>query len=494
MNIHLILQMASEAMGEREALVNGDSRYSYADLAHMAQGMAARVGAGEKLAYLHEASPAMPAALFGAALAGVPFVPINYRLADEQIDQLLARTAPAVLLSERTVDVSGIRPISPSAPFTQFFEGEAPDDDNGIAVELFTSGTTGAPKSAILRHRNLMAYILGAVEFMSAGEDEATLVSVPPYHIAGISAVLSSTYAGRRMVQLPNFTPEHWLRLAKDEGITHAFVVPTMLQRILEKAQDDPEMLDLPALRNIAYGGGKMPLSVIRQAVEALPHVNFTNAYGLTETSSTICVLTPDDHRTALASSDTDIQKRLGSVGRILPSVEIEIRDEDGTPLGPDEAGLVFVRGDQISGEYKNQADPTKSDPTHSDGWFATKDRGYLDADGYLFLDGRDDDVIVRGGENISPGEIEDVLRTHKAVRDVAVIGTPDTEWGEAVTAVIVRAPNADCDSDNVCEFVRNALRSSRVPSRVEFVDALPYNETGKLLRRVLRDQFTPSS
>jgi len=481
MNIHLILQMASEAMGYREALVCEDKRWSFEELGTAARVVAANVKPNEKLAYLAEADPSFPAALFGAALAGTQFVPMNYRLSKEQLDAQMKRVSPAKLITQQSVSIDGIIPITQSAILKgEPHAADAPDQDGDVAVELFTSGTTGEPKSAILRHANLMAYIFGTVEFMSAGEDETALLTVPPYHIAGIAAVLSSTYAGRRMVQLPNFTGEAWIDLARRESVTNAFLVPTMLQRIIEHAGDN---LHLPELRNVAYGGGKMPRSTIEKAMELLPHVNFTNAYGLTETSATICMLGPDDHKSAFGSEDPAIKRRLGSAGKPIPSIELQIRSEEGTQCEAEETGLVWVRGDQVSGEYKGLGSQLDKE-----GWFPTKDRGFVDTDGYLFIDGRADDVIVRGGENISPGEIEDVLRDHAAVKDVAAVAVADTEWGEAVGLAIVCD---QCLEDNeICELIRSNLRSSRVPSTIKRMDELPYNETGKLLRRVIRDSF----
>ncbi|MEP3890603.1 MAG: fatty acid--CoA ligase family protein [Hellea sp.] len=479
MNIHLILQMASEAMGYREALICGDTRLTFEQLGEMAKSVAGQLSGGEKLAYLAEADPAFPAALFGAALAGTQFVPLNYRLSEEQLDAQLKRIVPAKLITEKSISVEGIQCVSQGNILAgEPSQGEAPDEDGAVAIELFTSGTTGEPKSAILRHANLMAYIFGTVEFMSAEEDEAALLTVPPYHIAGIAAVLSSTYAGRRMVQLPNFTPESWIALAQKENVTNAFLVPTMLQRIVDHAGDN---LDLPALRNIAYGGGKMPRSTIEAAMRLLPHVNFTNAYGLTETSATICMLGPEDHREAFASDDAAVRRRLGSAGKPIPSIELLIRSEEGVTCGAEEVGLVWVRGDQVSGEYKGLGSQLDSE-----GWFPTKDRGFVDAQGYLFIDGRADDVIVRGGENISPGEIEDVLRGHGAIKDVAAVAVADTEWGEAVGVAIVC--HHMVEDDELCALIRANLRSSRVPSVIKRMDELPYSETGKLLRRIIRD------
>jgi acyl-CoA synthetase (AMP-forming)/AMP-acid ligase II len=286
------------------------------------------------------------------------------------------------------------------------------------------------------------------------------------------------------MVLLANFEPRAWLAAMRSERVSNAFLVPTMLSRIVDHLADSGEAPDLPALRAHAFGGGKMPLTTIAKAMQLFPAVDFTNAYGLTETSSTIAVLGPDDHRAAAASNDPAVQRRLASVGKPA-AVEIQIRDDDGTVLGAEQAGLVFVRGPQVSGEYLSLGSQLDAD-----GWFPTKDRGYLDADGYLFLDGRADDVIVRGGENISPGEIEDVLLSHAAVADVACVAMPDEQWGEAVAAAIVLHPGAGVSAQELQELVKGRLRSSRVPQRIVFKDALPYNETGKVLRRVIRQEF----
>ncbi len=412
MNIATILDMAAEAFGDRCGVVAGGSRFDYATLRTLAHNAAAQIKAsGAKyVALLDVNNPAFPVAVFAAAYAGVPFVPLNYRLTKAEINELVERVAPAFMIT--SPDYRAL--IEPRAgvqivmrdDFLKLPAAAAPElveDPRAVAVQLFTSGTTGKPKAAILRHENLMSYIVGTVEFGAAGEDEATIVTVPPYHIAGISAVLSSTYACRRMVQMESFEPRAWLEACRTENVTNAFLVPTMLSRVVEHLGDRPS--DLPALKAVAYGGGKMPLTIIQRAIRQFPGVDFTNAYGLTETSSTICVLGPDDHRAAAGHSDPKIARRLGSVGKPTGAVEIQVRDESGRVLGAEEAGLVFVRGGQVSGEYL-----ALGSQLDADGWFPTRDRGYVDADGYLFLDGRADDVIVRGGENISPGELSSTL------------------------------------------------------------------------------------
>lgn len=490
MNLAMLLDMAADGFGDREAVRCGSVVLRYDELRSAARAAAAIFAASgcQHAALLDETSPAVPIALFASAWAGVPFVPLSYRLADAEVDALLDRVVPVQLVTDavrakRLADRDGVATLTRHALLGVRDDGDAPiafaEDGDAIAILLFTSGTTGVPKAAVLRHRHLVAYILGSVEFGAAGEEEATLVAVPPYHIAGMAAVLSSVYAGRRIVQLPQFDARAWIDLARSERVTHAFVVPTMLARIVAALEAEP--VALPALRALSYGGGKMPLPVIERALRLLPQVAFTNAYGLTETSSTIALLGPEDHRAAFASDDPALRRRLASAGLPLPGVEVEVRDADGKHVAPGTHGEVHVRGEQVAGEYLGR------DALGSDGFFPTRDAGFVDADGYLFLEGRLDDVIVRGGENLSPGEIEDVLREHPDVADCAVFGVPDEQWGEAVAAAIVPHPGVTPSADDLRDFVRARLRSSRAPERIAFRDALPYTETGKLLRRVVK-------
>ncbi len=495
MNVVTLLEMAASGFGERVAVTSGGTSLTFSQLFAAAASAAAEVGASgaERLAILDVSSLAVPIGLYASAWAGVPFVPLNYRLTGAELEALAERIAPSLLVtgSERVGALAGL-PGANVVAREEFLARHVVDkevdptfevDPEAIAILLFTSGTTGIPKAAVLRHKHLVSYILGSVEFGGAGEDEAALVSVPPYHIAGMAAVLSNTYAGRRVVQLPSFGAESWLEAARAENVTHAFLVPTMLARILDVLGDAPA--NLPNLRAISYGGGKMPLPVLERALRAFPTTDFTNAYGLTETSSTIAVLGPEDHRAAMASDDPAVRQRLVSVGRPLPSVEVEIRDPEGRALPAGEHGEVYVRGEQIAGEYLGRASTVEAE-----GWFPTRDGGYMDAEGYLFLEGRIDDVIVRGGENLSPGEIEEVLLEHPSVADCAVVGMPDEQWGEAVAAFVTLHPGAAATVEELQEWVRTRLRSSRMPARVEFRAQLPYTETGKLLRRALRAEL----
>lgn len=494
MNIAMLLEMAAEGDPERIVLGSHGGGITAAELLERARRAAHyfEKAGSEVVGYFGVNSDVLPVALFGAALAGIPFSPINYRAPDEQLTGILARVANGMMIAddeevERLGACGATHVVTKgelAAAIAEPTGGEHPFvDPEEIAILLFTSGTTSEPKAAILRHRHLVSYIISSVEFLGCAPDEAQLICVPPYHIAGMAAILSSLYAGRRIMYLPQFDAAQWVGTAAAEHVSHAMVVPTMLGRILGAVEETGTAL--PHLRHLSYGGGRMPLELVERTLRDMPQVDLVNAYGLTETSSTVAMLTPDDHRQAFASEDPAVRARLGSVGRPLPSLEVEVRGKDDSVLGPGEKGEIWVRGEQVAGEYVGNTVLTE------DGWFRTRDAGWFDAEGFLFVEGRLDDVIVRGAENISPGEIEEVLMAHPAVAEAAVIGIPDTEWGEAVASVVVLHPGRQATEAELQTWVKERLRSTKMPCVVEFRGELPYSPTGKLLRRVLREELS---
>ena len=501
MNLTMLLDMAASGFDDRIAFGTRDHGVTYTELLARA-----RVGAAqlrelgvEHLVYVATNGPEFPVALFAAARAEVPLVPVNYRLGHDQLHELLAAHPSSVVIVEdevrELVGEAGLVRVTPSEwmemtePGRGGDPGPEPFDPDAIALLLYTSGTTAAPKAAVLRHRHLSSYVMTTVEFASAADDAASLVSVPPYHIAGVSNTVSNLYAGRRVVHLTTFTPQTWLATVRDEGITHALVVPTMLARVVEYLDEiGVPNAAVPTLRSLAYGGAPMPARIIERALTLFPETDFVNAYGLTETSSTVAVLGPDDHRLAAASDDAAVRARLGSAGVLVPGIEAEIRDADGNVLGVGEVGELYVRGEQVSGEYLN-----RDAAVDAAGWFATRDRASIDGDGFLFIEGRADDTIIRGGENIAPAEIEEVLRGHDGIADVAVVGLPDEEWGQIIAAVIVTRAGTELDAETVRAFARERLRTSKTPDVVVFRTKLPHTETGKLLRRVLLTELTDS-
>lgn len=485
MNLTMLLDMAADGFGSRTVVGHRADGFTAEQLKSLSIGgaEAIRQAGADSVIYLDVNGPAFPVALFAAARAGVPLIPINYRLSAEQLRALIGKHPNAVAISEPRATS-----LFTEAGHTTYTSAEWLDvagklsdaedtvsDSDAPAVIIYTSGTTAEPKGVLLRHHNLVSYVFGSVEFCGAGEEEASLVSVPPYHIAAVANAITNLYSGRRYIVLEQFTGEQWLELVRSEEVTHALVVPTMLSRIMHA--DAP--LEVPTLRSLAYGGASMPIQVIERALMAWPSVAFVNAYGLTETSSTISVLGPDEHRAAVTSDDPAVRARLSSAGVPVPSVEIEIRDAEGRPAAPGHRGRIYVRGDQVSGEYAGIGSVLDER-----GFFDTHDEGYLDHGGYLFVGGRTDDTIIRGGENIAPADIENTMLQHEDVADAVVVGVPDPEWGQHLEAAVVAKTGHTVDPDAIRAFVRQHLRSSKTPDHIVIWDELPRTETGKLIRR----------
>jgi len=473
-NIAMLLEIAADGFGDRVAIGPRDGGLTYADLRQRAVAIGAHLARADAddVALVSETSPLVPAVVFGAAWAGVSYAPINYRLPAEARDALLHRLEPVVVADESWIAMTGAG------------DQTYPDEPERPAVLLFTSGTSAEPKAAVLEHDQLLAYQINTVEFASAGDDEAVLLSVPPFHIAGVTAVLSSTYAGRRIVPLPRFTPEAWLETANREQVTHAFVVPTMLARIVHALEADSSLCP-STLRHLVYGGARMPAPVLARALDLLPDAGFVNAYGLTETSSTVCVLGPDDHRTAAASDDPAARARLGSVGRPVPGIEVRIVGADGGEVTDGSIGEICVRGAQVSGRYVGGGSHRDGD-----GWLHTGDQGRIDGEGYLYVEGRGDDTIIRGGENVAPAEVEDVLLHHRAVGAAAVVGVPDEEWGERIVAMVSLRAGAATDEAELRAHVHEHLGGLKTPETIAIRDELPQTATGKILRRTVREEL----
>jgi acyl-CoA synthetase (AMP-forming)/AMP-acid ligase II len=478
-NIGLLLEMATSMDPEREVVATSGGSLTTGDLARLAGAGAAELAGRPALVYVADHGPAFAVALFAAAAAGVPIVPLNFRLPDEELLALVAQHPGALVVAADAARFPGSEVVSPAdwlARLDALAAGDAmpADDGEAPAVLLYTSGTTSAPKAVVLRHRHLSAYIVSTVELASASEGDRALVSVPPYHVAGVSNLLSNLYAGRPISVLESFAPEAWLTAVREQAVTNALVVPTMLARLV--AHLDGAVADVPSLRTLAYGGARTPPSVLERAIAAFPGVDFVHAYGLTETSSTIAVLGPDDHRAAIDGTEAE-RARLASVGLPVPGIEVSIRAEDGREVPIGELGRVWLRGDQVSGEYLGVGSSLDGE-----GWFDTRDRGRVDADGYLFIDGRDDDTIIRGAENLHPAEIEDVLLTHPGVGDAVVVGLPDDEWGQQVAAVIVPSAHP-VPIDELRAWAAARLRSSRNPAVLEEWEDLPRTPMGKVIR-----------
>jgi acyl-CoA synthetase (AMP-forming)/AMP-acid ligase II len=486
MNLCMLLDMAADGFGSRIVIGPRATGFTAEQLRALSIGGAEKIrsAGADSVIYLDVNGPAFPVAMFAAARAGVPLIPINYRLSAEQLLQRLAKHPKSIGIADPRSESLFAQLGIPVLTTEQWLDAaasltgseDADDEPDAPVVIIYTSGTTAEPKGVMLRHHNLVSYVFGSVEFAGADVEEAALVSVPPYHIAAVANAITNLYSGRRYIVLEQFTGQQWLDLVRAEGVTHALVVPTMLAQILATEGDD---LVVPSLRSLAYGGATVPAFVVERALTAWPQVDFINAYGLTETSSTISVLGPDEHRAAVSSSDPAVRARLGSAGLAVPGVEIEIRDESGGRLPPMSKGRIWVRGEQVSGEYAGIGSVLDAD-----GFFDTRDEGFLDHEGYLFIGGRTDDTIIRGAENIAPAEIEETLTGHPDVADAVVVGVPDPEWGQHLEAAVVPEPGRQVDPEAVRAYVRTRLRSSKTPDRILVWKDLPRAETGKLVRR----------
>jgi acyl-CoA synthetase (AMP-forming)/AMP-acid ligase II len=464
---------------------------------------------GDRVAVLQTNTPAVVEALYATASLGAIFVPLNYRARPDELADLLAVVTPRVLLAgDRYLDEAAaaaavqrdsLQVVSIESPaadlphLATLAERAEPLEpievsDDDLAVMMFTSGTTARAKAVMLGHAQLVSFVFSTAEPADGSDRGAVLLAAPLYHIAGLTALLTATFAGRRIVLMRQFEPATWLRLVAAERVTHAFLVPTMLKRVL----DDPAFAttDLSSLEILSYGAAPMPVSVIRRAVEAFPStVGFVNAFGQTETTSTVTVLGPEDHRLDGAPAEVEQKvRRLGSIGRPLPDVEVRIVDEADQPLPPGQVGEIAIRTERLMRGYHGQADATQQ--TLRQGWLRTRDLGWMDEDGYIFLAGRQSDLIIRGGENIAPDEVEQALESHPAVDEAAVIGIPDEEWGERVAAVVVRRPGSAVSAEELSEHVRQSLASFKKPELVIFADTLPRNAVGKLLRNELRARY----
>ncbi len=513
MNPAEFLTISSAVVPEREALVAGDGsqRLTYAAMAErvnrLANALAARgVGPGDRVAAVSTNSPRLVETYYACAKLGACFAPLNYRAKSEELAYMLGASEAAVAFVEDRYAalVASVRVAAPGLREVISYEGgaaglpayedilEASDaaerfvevDEDEPTVLIFTSGTTALPKGVELTYLNLSVYVMNT---MSPADPELgtekTLVSVGVYHIAGVTAMMSSIWGGRTLVLLPQFEPEAWLEAVQRERVTHAFVVPTMLKRLMDHPSF--ERYDLSSLQLLTYGAAPMPYEVVRRAVDVFG-CGLMNAYGQTESTSALTYLGPEDHRLDGTPAENERKlRRLRSVGRPMDDIDLCIMDALGRACLHGVEGEICVQSARVMKDYlKNEAETAAA--VH-DGWLHTGDLGYLDEDGYLFITGRVKDLIIRGGENISAGEIESVLESHPAVVEAAVIGVPDAEWGEVVKAVVVPVAGLRPEAAELQAFARQRLASFKTPAYVAFVAELPRNPMGKVLKTELR-------
>jgi acyl-CoA synthetase (AMP-forming)/AMP-acid ligase II len=471
MNIGTIIDAAAAGDPARAALIINRRTFSYSELAAAVERCAARLAggglAGRRIAVADVGSVLSIAAMLGAARIGAAAALMNPALTPQELKGIAenAGCASTGIAGDRYVDRLRDAGMSETLTATDLFDNsaEAVAPANDVAerdgLVLFTSGTTGLPKAIGITQGRLSARITGVAKpFRPDSPPTVSMMSVPFFHVGGAIGMLGNLYAGNTYVVQDRFDAGEWLRLVQEYRVTSTFMVPTMLQRILD--HPDFGSTDLTSLSAIAYGAATAPITLMRRAMAALPHVGFANVFGQTETLGAYTTLLPDDHRDPA---------RVGSVGRPLAGVEVRVVDPD---TGADvEAGAVGELWVNTSANV-------------TDGWLRTGDLARQDADGYIYPTGRLKDTINRGGEKFGPIEVEEAIRTHPAVSDVAVAGVADEEMGQRVGAAVVAS--SPLTLDELRSHCRDHIAYFKLPERLRLVDAIPYNDTGKVNRSML--------
>ncbi|MFC2020534.1 class I adenylate-forming enzyme family protein [Chloroflexota bacterium] len=518
MNTTEFLSIANAICPDKVAIVFEGKRYTFSQLNERANRLGSAllglgVQKGDRVAILQVNTNQCLETYFAVAKIGAIYVPLNFRARGNELTYMLnSSEANTLLVGERYIElVNSIKPNLASvknfislgsqqddmlyyrdmikmAPAKEIFT-DIGDDDTTIL--MYTAGTTGFPKGVMLSHNSFSIYVLENVTPADPVTEEGNILTVPLYHVAGIQAMMAAVYGGRALVIERQFDPKEWMELVEAEKVSRAMMVPTMLKQLIEHAEFDKH--DLSSLKVITYGAAPMPIAVIKKAVEVFPGVSFINAFGQTETASTITTVPPEDHNlTGTEEEKAKKLKRLASIGKPMSDVEMKVIDEEGKDLPQGEVGEIMARGPRVmSGYWK---DEEKTDKTiDKDGWVHTSDIGYVDEDGYFFLAGRASDMIIRGGENISPEEVEGVLLSHPKVEDGAIIGVPDEEWGEVPMAVVVVKEGEETTAEEIMEYCRANLASFKRPRSVVFTDELPRNPVGKVIKKQLREQYAKS-
>jgi acyl-CoA synthetase (AMP-forming)/AMP-acid ligase II len=494
-----ILQHHLSERGDKIALIEGDETCSYAGLegraSRIAQGLLERgVRPGDRVAYLGKNTLAYIEYFLGAAKARAVTVPVNWRLATAEVGYILDNAHPKLLLVEQEFEQTAAAVASHTPRLVTGASGDTfkawrerqssarvtPRADwSEPLLQLYTSGTTGRPKGAVLTHRSLFSlrtHPEALPDWYQWSPDDVSMIAMPIAHISGTGWALWTLFHGATGVIMREFDPNVVFEKMLSKRVNKIMMVPTAMQ--IAARHPLAQRADFGFLKYIFYGGAPLPIELMRECSRVFG-CGFVQMYGMTETAGTVVALGPDDHD--LAKGD-----RLSSVGRAVPGVELRIVDSNGRVLEPGVIGEIAVRSEANMAEYFEMPQAT-ADTIDAEGFLRTGDAGYLDPQGYLYLKDRVKDMIISGGENIYPAEVENAIYGHPAVAEVAVVGVPDEKWGESVRAYIVPQAGASPTLQDIVEWAGKRIARYKLPKSIELVGALPRNHTGKVLRRELR-------
>lgn len=503
-NIGTLLDTWVECKPHEIALAQGDVEYTWTELRdrvrrNAAAQLASGLTVGDHLVFFDKNHAGCIQTTLASAVVGTINTVINFRLAPAEIEYIIKDArAKIVLVGHEFADVMAeLAPRLPSVERVIVVGGEADEfeawletdaepvpvafDPDRCFLQLYTSGTTGHPKGAMLTHRSLGAHNRAAVAGFGFDSESVNMVAMPLFHVGGSSWTLAGMSVGASTAVVREVVPAAVLDEIVDRKATHAFFVPAVYGFFLQLP--DVAERDYSALRCLGYGGSPMPLPLMRRCLETWPGIGFYQVYGMTEMSGVFSVLAPEDHL------DPKHPERLVSAGHPLPGVTVKVSGPDGAELPLGEVGEFWTRSEQHMVGYWDRPEAT-AEVLVGDDWLRTGDAGSMDEGGYLFIQDRVKDMIISGGENVYPAEVERVLVEHPAVAEVSVIGIPDDKWGESVKAVIVIADGAELTEPEVISYARERLAGYKTPKSVDFLTALPRNSTGKVLKREIRKPY----